>query len=153
MTTITLQKATLSQASEVHHILVENTVAYHKAKFNQDVLKGFVYAIETAHTIIGTITLLPNKPDTYPFGIWHTNKQAWYVQNFALKLPLLSLPTVQGVFSTVELLGQKEKRERLCMKLSSQTIRLLDCLEFCGFTQVSYGFLGDIQNVFIEKCI
>ena len=125
--TIQLIPASLEQADILHSFLVENKICYHKSKFKQEILKGLVYAIQDNQTIIGTVTIYPNKPDSFPLGIGNATS-AWYIQNFVYDKESLFFSTI---FSSIE----NFVKEKGIIHLFIQSNKFYE-LESVGFVKI-----------------
>lgn len=149
--TIQLTKATIENSTELHTILVENNICYHKSKFKQDILKGWVYCIQDGEIIIGTITLLPNRPNSYPFGVGTRDEKVWYIQHFGYKRLSLDY-SVNTIFLFIEQQAQKEQINHLFLETTFNNSEAIISLESIGFTTLSQLILSTNQ-IFMVKTL
>lgn len=162
MTNITIQLAQKEKLTELHNILVECSVwlkkkktnqwqpVYHKARFTQEALKNHVYACFTDNQLIGTVTLLPNKPDYYPFGIWNENNPVWYICLLAVKREYIHFEYGKKILEQIERVAKKKGITTLRLDIIPNNNVLKNYYLNSGFIQ-KFAELSNTQSLFFEK--
>ena len=162
MTNIIIQPAQKEQSTQLHSILVECSrwlkkkkinqwqPVYHKARFMQETLRHHVYGCFIDDTLIGTVTLLPTKPDSYPFGIWSENKPVWYMCRLAVKREYIHLGLGKKILEEIERVAKINHITSLRLDIAPDRHVLRNYYLHAGYIQ-KFIELPYLQSIFFEK--
>ena len=164
MTNITILPATKDQLTQLHAILVECSIwlkkkkinqwqpVYHKSRFTQEVLKNYVYACFTERKLIGTVTLLPHKPDYYPFGIWNNDTSALYICRLAIMREYVHRTYGKEIIYMIEQLAKDQGIAALRLDITPHNNFLKEYYLSLGFVQ-RFSHLDLRESFFFEKVV
>jgi GNAT superfamily N-acetyltransferase len=72
-------------------------------RFAQEVEDGHVWYWKAGATPLATVTLLPQRPDYYPAGVWDDGMPAWYVCRFTVKRTLAGRGVGENLLRQLEI--------------------------------------------------
>lgn len=116
---------------------------YPKKLFSKDVESGTVFCFKDNNELIGTATLLTEKPFYYPREIWNDEVSTWYLCRFAVSRDLKNTGAGEEIISVIEN-GAKQ--------LGIEVIRM-DIVKTNSFLEKYYTRLGynNVDEVVLYK--
>ena len=125
---------------------------YPSYRFRLEIEKGEVYFFSMGNYIVGTVTLLRNKPDYYPPDLWNDDN-AWYVCRLAVPRRFSGKDIGTKILHAAETEAGKNGIKYLRLEVVKANGFLADYYEKNGFERVREGKSHGTASIFMEKTV
>ena len=124
---------------------------YPKKLFYKDIEMGAVFYFKDNGELIGTATLLTEKPFYYPREIWSDKVKAWYLCRFAVSRNLKNKKIGEKIISEIESRAKQLRIEVIRMDIVKTNPFLEKYYTKLGYDRVDEVVLHKTLSILMEK--
>ena len=158
-------QATLDDAEELYGLLLEASAwlrqkglrqwnpEYPRQRFVREIDEGHVWYWAADGEAIGTTTLLEDRPEYYPKGVWEDGVRTWYVCRFAVSRKLAGQRVGEQLLARLETDAAAAGVRALRLDVASSNPFLETYYVARGFKRCQTAEVLGERCVFLEKAI
>lgn len=160
---IMMKKAGMKDLSKIYKIILDCSMwlknkgvkqwnpPYPKKLFRKDVKNGNVYYFLKNEEILGTVTLLKNKPHYYPEDLWNDKNSAQYICRLAVPRKLKNTGIGKKLLIVIKSKAKKQSVRKLRLDVIKSNPFLFDYYLKLGFKKIHEYKIFDTPSIFMEK--